>query len=309
MYYGIDMGGSNMVWAEFDEQGEELVRQRLATPQQDYQALRQVIANWVQDADARWQTQGRLGIGFAGVCQADGKVWAANLLSIHGQYLAQDLTQDLQRPIFLNNDANCFLLSEAMGGAAAHAELALGLTLGTGVGGALTYQGKLINSARAGTGEFGHSSIGAKVWSRYPHLPLFKCGCGQEGCLETYISGTGLSNLYQYLIHQAENSSSLRVAGPEIIRAWQEGEELAGNCVAMYLDILASALAQLMTQLSPDIIVLGGGLSEQAWLYKEVASRIPHYLMNNTAPCPVVAAHFGGSGGVRGAALLSKCGR
>nr|WP_232455188.1 ROK family protein [Oceanisphaera avium] len=142
------------------------------------------------------------------------------------------------------------------------------------------------------------------MWSRFANLPLFACGCGQLGCLETYISGTGLGNLYQHLV---KSNAGVNKAGPEIIDDWQQGELHATQAVAMYLDILASSLAGLMTQFNPDIIVLGGGLSEQPWLYKEVTQRIPSYLMHNMTACPVVAAHFGGAGGVRGAALLTKC--
>ncbi|ART79569.1 hypothetical protein CBP12_04890 [Oceanisphaera avium] len=150
MYYGIDMGASNMVWAVFNEQGQEVMRDVQPTPNHDYQALRRLIKGWVRAADQHWQITGRLGIGFAGVLQENGQVVAINLLSIHGQFLAHDLAIDLQRPVAIDNDANCFLLSEANGGAAAQAKLALGITLGTGVGGAITYQGQLVNSQAGG---------------------------------------------------------------------------------------------------------------------------------------------------------------
>ena len=105
----------------------------------------------------------------------------------------------------------------------------------------------------------------------------------------------------------AANSNVAKPAGPAIISAWQQGEAVAGECVSLYVDILASALANLMTQLDPDVVVLGGGLSEQVWLYEELNNRIPCYLMRHVSAVPVVAAHFGGSGGARGAALLAKC--
>lgn len=323
MYYGIDIGGSKVAWAVFDEQGQELARQVCPTPH-SYTSLRQLIHTWVKEADDRWQTKGWLGIGFPGVREASGRVLAANVSSIHNQYLAADLAQDLDRCVAADNDANCFLLSESVGGAAADAKLALALTLGTGVGGALIHQGKLVNSARGSSGEFGHGGIQASLLVRYPNLPLFTCGCGQMACLETYVSGTGLANLYQHLVNsetQVTNPSTAiatntvatkpvatSFAGPAIIHAWQQGEVLATECVHMYVDILASALANLMTQLDPDIVVLGGGLSEQAWLYEQLNERIPSYLMRQVSAVPVVAPHFGGSGGVRGAALLAKCG-
>lgn len=312
MYYGIDIGGSKMAWAVFDEQGREQERRVCPTPQHSYQTVCDLIHAWVTQADARWQCQGLLGIGFPGVREADGRVLAANLPSIHGQYLMQDLAQDLTRKVVADNDANCFLLSEAEGGAAAQAQLAVALTLGTGVGGAMLYEGKLVNSRRGSCGEFGHGGISASLLARYPSLPLFACGCGLIGCLETYVSGTGLANIYRHLqeteLKHGEWDVRQSVAGPAIIQAWQQGEVLATECIHIYVDILASALASLMTQLDPDVIVLGGGLSEQAWLYEQVNRRIPDYLMKQVKPAPVLAAHFGGSGGVRGAALLAKCG-
>lgn len=318
MYYGIDIGGSKVAWAVFDEQSQELARQVCPTPH-SYTSLRQLIHAWVKEADDRWHTKGRLGIGFPGVREPSGRVLAANVPSIDGQYLAADLAQDLDRCVVADNDASCFLLSESVGGAAADAKLALALTLGTGVGGALIHQGQLVNSARGGSGEFGHGGIQASLLARYPNLPLFICGCGQMACLETYVSGTGLANLYQHLVNietQVTNPSTavatktvaIKLEGPAIIRAWQQGEALATECVDMYVNILASALANLMTQLDPDIVVLGGGLSEQAWLYEQLNARIPRYLMRQVRAVPVVAADFGGSGGVRGAALLAKCG-
>ena len=306
MYYGIDMGGSNLVWAVFDEQGTELARLVSATPP-TYEAVRQLILSWVQAADAQWQIKGQLGIGFPGVCDANGRILAANVPSIHGQYLVQDLTLDLSRPVFADNDAHCFLLSEAYGGAAEGAELALALTLGTGVGGALVHQGRVLNSRRGSSSEFGHGAIAADLLARYPSLPLFPCGCGRVGCIETYVSGTGLANLYQHVRYGHHPGANARLAGPAIIRAWQQGEVAAGECVDLYVDILASALANLMTQLDPDVVVLGGGLGEQTWLYEPLNQQLCRYLMQGVSAAPVVAAHFGGSGGVRGAALLAKC--
>ncbi|MGO4998288.1 ROK family protein [Oceanisphaera sp. W20_SRM_FM3] len=307
MYYGIDMGGSNMVWAVFDEQGCEVTRRVSATPA-SYTDVRRLIHAWVQEADAHWQVKGKLGIGFPGVRDASGRVLAANVPAIHGQYLTQDLTQDLNRAVFADNDANCFLLSEALGGAADGAELALALTLGTGVGGALIHQGRLVNSRRGSGSEFGHGSIQASLLARYPSLPLFSCGCGRVGCVETYVSGTGLANLYRHLASHDPSAANQQLIGPAIIAAWQQGEALAKQCVDLYVDILASALANLMTQLDPDVVVLGGGVSEQPWLYERLAIRIPHYLIRQVSAAPVLASHFGGSGGVRGAALLAKCG-
>ncbi|GGB39462.1 transcriptional regulator [Oceanisphaera marina] len=303
MYYGVDIGGSKIAMAAFDEQGQEQERFVYATPQNSYSGLMGLLCEWITQADLRWQARGSVGVGFPGIKDAQGRLLAANVPAIHGQHLQQDLQQQLARPVYADNDANCFLLSEYHGGAAHNCDLALALTLGTGLGGALIHQGLLVNSRRGGSAEFGHGPVNAGVLARYPDLPLFACGCGLRGCLETYVSGTGLARLYQ---HVSQHPPEIALSGPAIIAAWQQGDAHATHTLSLYLDILASGLGCLMTQLDPDMVVLGGGLSEHAWLYKELNARLPHYLMRDVEPAPVMPAVFGGSGGVRGAALLAK---
>lgn len=304
MYYGVDIGGSKIAMAAFDEQGQEQERSVYATPQNSYSGLMGLLCEWIAQADRRWQTRGSVGVGFPGVMDAQGRLLASNVAAIHGQYLQQDLQQQLARPVYADNDANCFLLSEYHGGAAHNRDLALALTLGTGLGGALIHKGLLVNSRRGGSAEFGHGPVNAGLLARYPNLPLFACGCGLRGCLETYASGTGLARLYQHVSQDTLKDASL--SGPAIIAAWQQGDVHAKQAVSLYLDILASGLGSLMTQLDPDMVVLGGGLSEYAWLYKELNARLPHYLMRDVEAAPIMPAIFGGSGGVRGAALLAK---
>ncbi|WP_417614778.1 ROK family protein [Oceanisphaera sp.] len=305
MYYGVDMGGSKIAIATFDEQGQEQERSVFATPQSAYSELIALLVEWITQADHRWQTQGSVGVGFPGIKDAQGRLLAPNVPAIHGQYLQQDLQRQLNRRVYADNDAHCFLMSEYQGGAAQSRDLALALTLGTGLGGALIHKGQLVNSHRGGSAEFGHGVINAGLLARYPELPLFACGCGLRGCLETYVSGTGLARLYQYLNPPSTKNASL--SGPAIIAAWRQGEADAQKTLSLYLDILASGLGNLMTQLDPDVIVLGGGLSDHAWLYQELNARLPAYLMRDVEPAPVMAPVFGGSGGVRGAALLAKC--
>lgn len=304
MYYGVDIGGSKIAMAAFDEQGLEQERSVYTTPHTSYCELRELLCKWIMQSDRRWQTRGSVGVGFPGVKDVGGRLLAANVPAIHGQYLQQDLQRQLARPVFADNDANCFLLSEYHDGAAHNRDLALALTLGTGLGGALIHKGQLVNSRRGGSAEFGHGPINAGLLVRYPDLPLFACGCGLLGCLETYASGTGLARLYQHVNQSFPDDTSL--SGPAIIAAWQQGDPKASNAISLYLDILASGLGCLMTQLDPDIVVLGGGLSEHAWLYNELNARLPQYLMRDVEPAPVMPAVFGGSGGVRGAALLAK---
>ncbi|MBM7454334.1 N-acetylglucosamine kinase [Oceanisphaera litoralis] len=300
MFYGVDVGGSKIAFAVFDEQGHECERRVHPTPQASYGAFMALLTEWVNAADIRWQTTGSIGIGFPGVLDDNGLMLAPNVPAIHGRDLKGDLQQQLKRPVYADNDANCFLLSEYRQGAADGAELALALTLGTGVGGALLHKGQLVNSRRGGSAEFGHGGINATLLERHRGLPLFPCGCGLRGCLETYVSGTGLARLYRH-------AGGAALSGPAIIDAWQRGEQEATDALSCYLDILAAGLGALMTQLDPDVVVLGGGLGEYAWLYRELAHRVPEYLMTGVTPVPMRPPVFGGSGGVRGAALLARC--
>ncbi len=299
MFYGVDIGGSKIAFAVFDVHGVELERSVHKTPQTTYAAFMALLVELVRSADTRWQVTGSVGIGFPGVLDSEGLMLAPNVPAIHGHDVKGDLQQQLGRIVYADNDANCFLVSEYHQGAAAEAELALALTLGTGVGGALMYRGRLVNSKRGGSAEFGHGGINAMLLERHRELPLFPCGCGLRGCLETYVSGTGLSRLYRH-------GGGAPLSGPAIISAWQQGERLAADSLSLYLDILAAGLGTLMTQLDPDVVVLGGGLSEHPWLYRELEQRLPEFLMTKVTPAPVRTPVFGGSGGVRGAALLAR---
>ncbi|WMC09353.1 ROK family protein [Oceanimonas pelagia] len=298
MLYGVDIGGTKIAFGVFDEHYHCLEASQHATPAHDYAAFLELVTGLVRSADQRLGGQGRVGVGFPGVLNADQRILAPNVPAIHGRDLLGDLRRRLKRPLHGDNDANCFLLSEYHGGAVAGSRLALGLTLGTGVGGALIHDGRLVNSRRGGSGEFGHGAIGAGLLTRYPDLPLFDCGCGRSACLEAYVSGTGLARLYRHC------------GGPErdgkaIVAAWQQGEAEAGRCLELYVEVLAAGLGALMTQLDPDALVLGGSLGEAPWLYDRLAARLPAYLMQGITPAPVCSPVFGGAGGVRGAALLA----
>ncbi|WP_116473629.1 ROK family protein [Zobellella maritima] len=300
MYYGFDIGGTKVAFAVFDDDFNERERETYATPGEDYPAFVEQVGQRVAAADRRWHCRGKVGLGFPGMLRPDdGQILAPNVPVIHGQTLVADVQHRLARPVYAGNDANCFLLSEYHQGAAAGTELVLALTLGTGVGGALLHQGRLLGGLQGGCGEFGHGGINATLLLRYPELPLFSCGCGRQACLETYVSGTGLGRLYLHC-------SGRSLSGREIIQAWQQQQPEAVLCLDMYLNILAAGIGDLVTQLDPGRVVLGGGLSDYPWLYRQLAERLPGYLMHGARPPTIVAPHFGGAGGVRGAALLAK---
>ncbi|MCC4265610.1 ROK family protein [Oceanimonas baumannii] len=298
MRYGFDIGGTKIAFAIYNEQLTLLESEVYATPAHDYDAFLALITRLVLQADARFGMQAKVGLGFPGVLDGQGNILAPNVPAIHGRDLLSDLQQRLNRAVYGDNDANCFLLSEYHGGAVSGSRLALGLTLGTGMGGALIYEGRLVNSGRAGSGEFGHGPVGADVLARHAGLPLYPCGCGRTACLETYVSGTGLARLYRHF-------GGRECDGKAIITAWLRGETEAKRCMDTYFDVLGAGLGTLMTQLDPDVVVLGGSLGEAAWLHEALAERLPAYMMKGIEPAPVRPPAFGGAGGVRGAALLA----
>lgn len=298
MIYGFDIGGTKIAFAAYDNKARLHTSEVHATPRTDYQHFLSLITELVQSADVRFGVRAPAGFGFPGIQDRTGRILAPNVPAIHGRHLLDDLQQRLKRPVYGNNDANCFLLSEYHGGAVAGSELALGVTLGTGVGGALIYKGRLISGRSSGCGEFGHGPVGADVLARHPELPLYTCGCGRTACLETYVSGTGLARLAAHV--------GCHHTGRQLVDAWLAGNDCATACMNVYLDILASGLGALVTQLDPNAIVLGGGISETPALYEALASRLPNYLMTGTEAPPVLAPEFGGAGGVRGAALLVR---
>jgi N-acetylglucosamine kinase len=278
--YGFDIGGTKIAFAVYDQLLNCYWETKIATPV-DYDALLTAICFLVEEADQRFCCTGAIGIGFPGAVngEEDG-IYCANVAALQGQNLSADLFALLARGIKLENDANCFLLSECYAGAAHKCATALGVTLGTGVGGAVFVNGALHQGYNAFAGEIGHYPIPATLLLKYPDLPQFRCGCGRQMCLETYISGTGLANLYHYYAQQALSS-------PQVIMRYQAGEAIACKVVEIYFDILA------------------GGLSEFAVLNDELIKRLPDYLLQGVCLPEISKAKFGATGGVRGAALLN----
>ena len=299
MYYGFDIGGTKIAFAVYDGALNLCHEERMSTPGDDYPGLQQLIHSRVVEADARFGTRGAVGIGFPGILnRQDRSIVAANLPAIHGRHLGADLAELLGRPVSVDNDANCFLWSEVHQGVAAGAESALGMTIGTGIGGAVYLAGKLIQGRNWLAGEIGHYPLPATILMMYPELPRPLCGCGRPVCFETYASGTGLERLYLHFHGE-------RASGHQIVARVEAGEASALATLDCWLEILAAGLATAISVIDPEVVVLGGGLSGLPVLYEELPRRLPGHLLPGVALPAIRQARFGGAGGVRGAALLN----
>ncbi|MFT6987293.1 MAG: N-acetylglucosamine kinase [Psychromonas sp.] len=313
MLYGFDVGGTKIAFAVFDQNLNCLFSEQRPTPS-DYASFMTLIGALVQQADSQFSCIGSVGIGFPGTLNPqDHSVNCANVAAIKGQQLGADLSALLGRKVVLENDANCFLLSECYGGSADNCATVLAVTLGTGVGGAIFVNGAIQSGFNALAGEIGHYPLPATMLLKYPDLPKLTCGCGRQLCLESYISGTGLSNLY---LHYSQNNASQNNAqnhpktalqGPQIIEKYRAADKTAMQVVDLYLDLLAAGLATAILVLDPDALILGGGLSNLELLPQALEKRLPEHLLKQVSLPKIRRATFGATGGVRGAALLNQC--
>lgn len=298
MHYGVDLGGTKLLFTAYDTDWQPCERQQLPTPANDYDALLTLLARLVNDADTRFGQRGSLGLGFPGIVTEAGRVVAANLPAIHGRLLTQDLTERLTRPVVVDNDANCFLWSELHGGAADGASSALGVTIGTGIGGAVCCRGALHRGANGVAGEIGHVPLPVTLLLKYPDLPMLRCGCGRLACSETLASGSGLTRLYQHL-------GGERLSGEQIVARYQDKEPRAQVCIDRWLEVLAAMLAAAISTFDPYVVVLGGGLARFEPLYHELPRRLPGHLLPGVTLPAIRGARYGTDAGVRGAALLT----
>jgi len=297
MLYGFDIGGTKIAFAVYDQGLNCLFSKTIKTPTH-YSVLIRMIGEMVLQADAQFACQGTVGIGFPGaINEHDLTLDCANVEALKGQTLGQDLTAYLQREVKLENDANCFLLSECLSGSAEGCATVLGVTLGTGVGGAIFANGAIIKGQNGLAGEIGHYPIPATLLQKYPDLPIFTCACGRQMCLENYASGTGLSHLY---LHYAGK----RLTGTDIVQGCHEGDKTAQYVMELYVDILAAGLGTAMLVLDAKAIVFGGGLSQITQLIEALSQRLPEHLLKGVTLPRLTLASFGPEGGVRGAALL-----
>lgn len=298
MFYGFDIGGTKIAFAVFDNELNCLFTEKIATPD-DYATFLSVIINWVKKADRLYGTKGKIGIGIPGFFDKKKRtLFCANVAAINERLFIDDLSEAINREIKIDNDANCFLLSECYFASADHKKSVLAVTLGTGIGGAYFVNGRLAHGHNNLATEIGHIALPATLFFKYPQLPIFNCGCGAQACFETYVSGRGLTNLYTYYAKKT-------ISAPEILVQAQIGEKTALEVVELYFDILANGLATVITVLDPEIIVFGGGLSKIENLTEQLQRRLPQYLLKGASLPSLVYPEFEENGGVRGAALLN----
>ncbi len=295
MQIGIDLGGTKIEAAVLDGSAGMRLRRRQASPKGDYQGTVRAIRDLVQGVEAELGRLGSVGVGIPGtVSPHSGLIKNANSTWIIGRPLDRDLAEALGRPVRVANDANCFALSEAVDGAAAGAEVVFGVILGTGVGGGLVVRERPLVGPQAIAGEWGHNPL---PWPEDEERPGPACYCGKRGCIETFLSGPGLSR-----DHAAASGQDLAVE--EIAARAAAGDGAAAASLTRYIGRLARGLATVINVVDPDAVVLGGGLSNLERLYAELPGRLQDYVFSDVCTTPVVAAKHGDSSGVRGAAWL-----
>jgi fructokinase len=292
---GIDLGGSKIELVALEASGQVLLRRRRPTPKGDYQATLRAIGDMVAAAESDLGRKASVGIGIPGAESfSDGRIKNANSTWLIGQTLRLDLEALLQREVRLANDANCFALSEAVDGAGRGAEVVFGVILGTGVGGGVVVHRRALAGANRIAGEWGHNPLPLPDEESLPPAP---CYCGRSGCVETWLSGPGLSD-----DHWRHGGQSL--SAEEIANRAEAGDAACAAALGRYERRLAKALAQVVNVLDPDVVVLGGGLSNIARLYDTVPRLWAAHVFSDTIRTRLLRNVHGDSSGVRGAAWL-----
>jgi len=295
MRIGIDLGGTKIEALALDAHGTELARHRVDTPRHDYAATVAAMVALVHRLEFETGAKATVGAGIPGtISSRTGRVKNANSTWLNGQPLLEDLSHALSREVRIANDANCLAVSEATDGAAAGKSLVFGVILGTGCGGGLAINGHIHSGANGVAGEWGHTPL---PWPTHDEYPGPACYCGQHGCMEMWVSGTGVAR--DFLAVTGRDLTSR-----EILAACDAGDEQAVGAVARLEDRLARGLACVINMLDPDVLVFGGGLSRVARIYPNVQRLLAGYVFGREADTPLVQAKYGDSSGVRGAAWL-----
>ena len=296
MRLGVDVGGTKIDILALENGGQELLRERVPTPRESYDEAVRAIVELVLEAEQKLGRRGSLGLAIPGaISRVTGLVKNANSTNLIGHPLDKDLSYALDRAVRVEIDANCFTLSEATDGAGAGAEIVFGIIAGTGVGGGVCVGGKVLTGAHSVTGEWGHNPLPAPNLHELEHAP--PCYCGKRGCIETWCSGPALASRYH-----KRTGKTLSV--PEIVEAARSGSERAQLTLENFYDRLARSIATVVNILDPDVVVIGGGLSNIDELYDELPSFVQRYAFTTEGPTKIVKAMHGDSSGVRGAVWL-----
>ena len=295
MRIGVDLGGTKIEALALGGEGRVLGRRRIPTPRHDYPATLDAIVGLVDALERDLGGRGTVGVGMPGaISPATGLVKNANSVWLNGKPLVEDLTQRLGRSLRFANDANCFTLSEAVDGAAQGARVVFGVIVGTGTGGGIAVEGRILTGPNAIAGEWGHNPL---PWPREGEWPGPACYCGKSACVETFLSGPGLARDHQE--HTGEDKDAAEIAAGA-----EAGDPGARATLDRYEDRMARALAALINVLDPDAVVLGGGMSKLGRLYQNVPRLWQRYGFSDRLDTPLLAPLHGDSSGVRGAAWL-----
>lgn len=296
-HIGLDLGGTKTEVIVLDDH-QAVFRHRVATPATDYTAILHTLAGLVREADSYCQGEAAsIGLGMPGAITDTGLVKNSNTVCLNGKPLPADLAALLQRPLKVMNDANCFALSEAVDGAAAGAELVFGVIIGTGVGGAVVISQQVLVGANSIAGEWGHTPL--PLTAPRAGTDSRRCYCGKRDCVETYLCGAGLRRSFMAISGRDADAQTIAALA-------QQGDAQAQQVLALYQAQLAAALAVVINILDPQVIVLGGGLSNLPGLADAVEARLGDYVFSDTVKTRVVRNRYGDSSGVRGAAWVGR---
>lgn len=295
MRIGVDLGGTKIEAVALSAGGELLARRRVPTPRGDYDATIAALHDLVAELERVVGCQGSVGVGMPGVISSTtGVVKNANSTWLNGRALADDLQRVLERPIRFANDANCFALSEATDGAARGAAIVFGVILGTGTGGGVVVNGQVLAGENGIAGEWGHNAL---PWPSEDEWPGPSCYCGRRGCIETFLSGPGMARDYR-------QHHGVSLSPEEIVMRARDGDRSATAAMDRYVGRAARALASVINLLDPEVIVLGGGLSNIDEFYDAIVRQWGAFVFSDTVTTRLVKALHGDSSGVRGAAWL-----
>ena len=292
---GIDLGGTKIEIIALNERNETLLRERLPTPREQYQLTIDTITDMISQAESSLGAKATLGVCMPGsFSPATGLVRNANSTWLNGRAFNYDLSRRLGREVRFANDADCFALSEAIDGAAVGQDIVFGVILGTGVGGGLVVQGKLLSGHNGISGEWGHNPL---PWLD-PELDTNRqCYCGREGCIETFLAGPSMS--WHHAARFGEQLSAQEICQ----RSFQNDSDCLYS-LSVYADRLARSLASVINIVDPNVIVLGGGMSNIDQIYRDTMNILPRYVFSDSVRTELKAPIHGDSGGVRGAAML-----